>query len=130
MLSKDTLTKTNRSLARRRWRGQLRDRRLETLVSLSKQYGFSIALGDLLFVEGKWHVTHAGLLRLAQRTHCAGICVQQVREFCDVAARRWVFKAAVFKSSRSRGFVGSCGILAMTQTCLDVTKWMKRLSSA
>jgi hypothetical protein len=106
MLSKDMLTKKNRSLARRRWRGQLRDRRLETLVSLSKQYGFSIALGDLLFVEGKWYVTHAGLLRLAQRTHCAGICVQQVREFCDVAARRWVFKATVFTSSRSRGFVG------------------------
>jgi hypothetical protein len=29
-----------------------------------------------------------------------------VREFCDSASCRWVFKATVYKSSRSRGFVG------------------------
>jgi hypothetical protein len=100
------LTRENRWLAKKRWSGQLKGTRLEALVSLSEQYRFSIALGDLSLLDGKWYVTHAGLLRLAHRTHCAGIRVQQVREFCDVRVRRWVFKATVFKSPRSRGFVG------------------------
>jgi hypothetical protein len=84
----------------------LKGTRLNTLISLSEQYRFSIALGDLIYLDGKWYVTHAGLLRLAHRTHCAGIRVEQVREFCDGSISRWVFKATVFKSSRSRGFVG------------------------
>ena len=32
--------------------------------------------------------------------------MQQVREFCDPATGLWVFKATVFKSPGSRGFVG------------------------
>jgi hypothetical protein len=107
MLSKlSRLVKKNRSLANRRWPLEPKGTKFELLVFLSEQYKFSIALGDLLLLDGKWYVTHAGLLRLAHRTHCAGIRVQQVREFCDGSARRWVFKATVFKSPRSRGFVG------------------------
>lgn len=102
----DSLTRQNRSLAKRKWRGQLKGTLIESLISLSEHYRFSIALGDLILFDGKWHVTHAGLLRLAYRSHCAGIRVQQVREFCDIPVCRWVFKAIVFKSSRSRGFVG------------------------
>jgi hypothetical protein len=79
---------------------------LEMLELLSEQYRFSVALGDLLLLDGRWYVTHAGLLRLAHRAHCAGISVQQVRESCDGSVGRWVFKATVFKSPRSRGFVG------------------------
>jgi hypothetical protein len=59
-----------------------------------------------MLLNGKWYVTHAGLLRLAHRTRCAGIRVQQVSEFCDVAVRHWVFKATVFKSPGAHGFVG------------------------
>jgi len=51
-------------------------------------------------------VTHAGLIRLAQRKHCAGISVRQVRDYCDSATCRWVFKATVFKRFGSKGFVG------------------------
>jgi len=51
-------------------------------------------------------VTHSGLLRLSERRRCVGIGAQQVREFCDPVACRWVFKATVYKSPRSRGFVG------------------------
>jgi len=29
-----------------------------------------------------------------------------IREFCDPVSARWVFKATVYKSARSRGFVG------------------------
>jgi hypothetical protein len=57
-------------------------------------------------LDGRWYVTHAGLLRLAQRGRCAGIRVEQVRKFCDPAASRWVFKATIYKNATSKGFVG------------------------
>jgi hypothetical protein len=100
------LVSKNRILARRRWRGELSGIRLNSLDSLSQQYGFSVALGDLMFLDGKWYVTSTGLLRLAYRSHCSGIRIQQVREFCEASVGRWVFKATVYKSPRSRGFVG------------------------
>ncbi len=99
------LTTENRMLAKRRF-GESRRTPLNALASLSQQYRFSIAIGDLILLDGNWYVTHAGLLRLAYRTRCAGIRVQQVREFCDPSIGRWVFKATVYKSPRSRGFVG------------------------
>jgi len=70
------------------------------------RYGFSLALGDLLYLDRRWYVTHSALLRLANRGRCSGIRVQPIREFCDASVSRWVFKATVFKSPRSRGFVG------------------------
>jgi hypothetical protein len=57
-------------------------------------------------LDGRWYVTHAGLLRLAARGRCNGIRVEQVRHFCDPVADRWVFKATVYKSPSSKGFVG------------------------
>jgi hypothetical protein len=65
-----------------------------------------LAIGDLQLLDGSWYVTHSGLLRLAQRDHCSGIQVQPIGEFCDPTAGRWVFKANVYKSPRSKGFVG------------------------
>jgi hypothetical protein len=69
-------------------------------------YGLSVAGGDLQYLDARWYVTHAGLLRLAQRKHCAGISVCQVREFCDPGTCRWVFKATVYKRTGSKGFAG------------------------
>jgi hypothetical protein len=57
-------------------------------------------------LDGRLYVTHSGLIRLAQRRHCAGIRVDQVRQFCDPLAGRWVFKAIIYKNSSSKGFVG------------------------
>src|SRR4029077_15252425 len=37
---------------------------------------------------------------------CAGIQVRAVREFCDAASGRWVFRATVYKVRGSKGFVG------------------------
>ena len=73
---------------------------------LTKTFGFSVVRGDFYYLDGGWYITHAGLLRLAQRKRCTGIRVQQVRQFCDPAMGRWVFKATVYTSTRSRGFVG------------------------
>lgn len=100
------LTRKNLKLAEEKWFSELGSQHLQALRSLTEDYGFAVALGDLLFLDGKWYVTHAGLLRLAQRRHCAGIRVQQVREFCDPAAGRWVFKATLYKQVGSQAFVG------------------------
>ena len=78
--------------------GQLRD--------LTLNFGFSLATGELLHLNGGWYVTHAALLRLASRKRCAGIRVEQVDQSSDPFAGRWVFKATVFKSPSSMGFVG------------------------
>src|SRR5271154_2866225 len=100
------LVRKNRILARRRWCDQLCATHLDSLDSLTAEFDLSIALGDLLLLQGKWYVTNAGLLRLAHRSHCGGIVTQQIREFCDASIGRWVFKAVVYRTSRSRGFVG------------------------
>ena len=62
--------------------------------------------GDLILLNGKWYVTHSGLLGLARRKRCAGIHVRPAGPFCDPSAGRWAFKATVYKSPNCRGFVG------------------------
>jgi len=100
------LARKNLNLAKGRWVEALSRQHLQVLKSLTEDYGFAVALGDLLLLEGGWYVTHAGLLRLAARSRCNGISVEQVRNFCDPIAGRWVFKATVYKSPSSKGFVG------------------------
>ena len=101
-----SLKRKNLRLAKIRWPSSAERLDLEALRSLSDHFGLSIALGDLILLDGRWYVTHAGLLRLAHRNRCSGIRVQPLREFCDAAASRWVFKATVYKSAHSKGFVG------------------------
>src|SRR6266852_3387024 len=98
--------RNNLRLARHLWPNHIHRVQAEGLEALSVRYFFSVAVGDLQFLDGRWYVTHAGLLRLAHRNHCHGIRVQQVREFCEPALARWVFKATVYKTPRSKGFVG------------------------
>jgi hypothetical protein len=97
--------KSNVKLARFTW-GVLSRTALHALKELTERHGLSVAGGDLQQLDGRWYVTHAGLLGLARRNRCSGVRVQLVREFCDSASARWVFKATVYKSPRSRGFVG------------------------
>ena len=100
------LARKNMNLAKGKWAHALTRHHLQVLRSLTEDYGLAVALGDLLLLDGAWYVTHAGLLRLAARSRCNGIRVEQVRNFCDPVAGRWVFKATVYKSSSSKGFVG------------------------
>ena len=100
------LIRQNVRLAKRMAAGSVRPVLLHRLRDLTTEFRLSLALGDLLYLEGGWYVTHAGLLRLAHRNRCSGIRVQPLREFCDPAANRWVFKATVYKSAHSKGFVG------------------------
>ena len=79
---------------------------LTALRELSREYRFSVALGDLLYIDQHWYVSHAGLLRIAQRRKCSGIKVECVEELSDPRATRWAFKATVFKPGDCQGFVG------------------------
>ena len=79
---------------------------IHRLRELTMKFGLSLALGDFQYLSGGWYVTHAGLLRLAERSGCSGIRVLPIREFCDSSSGRWVFKATVYKTPRSCGFVG------------------------
>src|SRR5713101_4909111 len=94
----------NIRLARKSW--EISAEQVAVLRVLTEELQLSVAMGDLRLLDGKWYVTHAGLLRVARRNHCSGIRVQPLREFCDPATGRWVFRATVYKSPRSRGFVG------------------------
>lgn len=73
---------------------------------LLKQFRFSIESGDVILLDGHWYVTHSGLVRLARRSHCAGIHVEPVAQFSDPERSNWAFKATVYKSRSCRGFVG------------------------
>src|SRR5690348_8732683 len=95
----------NRRLAR----GIYRDLSPSSIASLkrySQELRLSIACSELLFLSGNWYVTHAGLLRLANRRRCSGIEVETVPELCDSAAGRYVFKATVHTYRKRRSFVG------------------------
>jgi hypothetical protein len=58
------------------------------LRSLTQAFHLSISKREILLIEGKWYVTHAGLLQIATRRRCPGI------------------KFTVYKSLGSKGFVG------------------------
>jgi hypothetical protein len=100
------LVRQNVRLAKRSVLGSPEPTALYSLRDLTANFGFSMALGDLLYLDGKWYVTHAGLLRLARRNRCSAIQVAAVRELCDPDANRWVFKATVRISGGLNGFVG------------------------
>jgi hypothetical protein len=100
------LVRQNIRLAKRWAAGQLGTVAISRLRDLTKTFGFSVGRGDFHYLDGGWYITHAGLLRLAQRRRCAGVRVQQVCRFCDPVKGRWVFKATVYTSPRSKGFVG------------------------
>jgi len=105
MTQPTTGTNRNARLAKQRW-GRLPRTALIALRELSRQYRLSLVLGDMLYLDERWYVSHAGLLRIAQRRKCSGINVECLGEFSDPASKRWAFRATVFKSGDCRGFVG------------------------
>jgi hypothetical protein len=92
-------------LAKRKWVGAGKEK-LTELRKFVERYNLSVALGDILYINNGWYVTHAGLLRLAHRSRCLGIKTTLERRCSDPLLGRWIFKAIVYKSSISKGFVG------------------------
>jgi len=97
--------RSNRRLAKATW-GDLSATALLSLKELTGTHTLSIAAGDLQLLDGRWYVTHGGLLRISERRRCVGIRTTVEKKLSDAALGRWVFKATVYKSPRSRGFVG------------------------
>jgi hypothetical protein len=105
MRTRTRLIRSNLKHARAAW-GHIPSLALQALDELTRKYHLSLALGDVNYINERWYVTHAGLLRLAERRCCSGIRVRPVREFSDSLSCRWVFKAVVYKTAGSKGFVG------------------------
>ena len=99
------LFQLNSSYARATW-GVLSKYALQCLKDLSERHSLKVAAGDLQFLDNRWYVTHAGLLQIARRNRCAGIKTSIEKGLSDPVNGRWVFRAIVYKSARSRGFVG------------------------
>lgn len=97
--------RANVNLARQLW-GEPSRIALRALRDLTLRYSLSVATGDIQFLEGRWYVTHSGLLQLASRKGCRGIRTTLQERLSDAGTGRWVFKATVFKSLSSKGFVG------------------------
>jgi hypothetical protein len=104
--SKRRLIASNRHLANELWGKELEKRHWRSLRDLTERFSFSLAQGEIQLLNGNWYVTHSGLLRLANRNRCSGIRVQPIREYSNSGANRWVFKATVYISPGSKGFVG------------------------
>jgi hypothetical protein len=105
MTQQSKAIRINAKFAQKTW-GKLPQIALRGLEEFTRNYSLSVASGDLLYLDGKWYVTHPGLLRVARQSRCAGIRVEPVQEFCDPQAGRWAFKATVYKSRNCKGFVG------------------------
>jgi hypothetical protein len=95
----------NKRLAEIYW-GKLSRSLLASLQYLTSDYGLSVGRGDVVSLDGRWYVTHPGLLRLAFRRHCSGIQVELVRDCSEPRNAQWAFKATVFRPGTAEGFVG------------------------
>jgi hypothetical protein len=98
-----TQVRSNIRLAKHTW-GTLSSACIETLNALTRKHNFSVAAGEILLIEGRWYITHAGLLRLARR--CVGIDVEPITEFSEPSLSRYAFKATLYRSHLCKGFVG------------------------
>jgi hypothetical protein len=99
------ILKQELQFAKTQW-GPMSKPLLTRLVGLLKQHRLSIVRGDLLLLEGRWYVTHSGLLGIAFRKHCHGMQVHPVKEFCDRAMSSFAFRATVYTSPSCKGFIG------------------------
>ena len=105
MRRKSEVPESEIQTAQKVW-GDLPRAAIDSLRGVIKRFGISVLLGDVQYIDGRWYITHSGLLRIAQRRRCSGIRTRLVPEFCNSVTDRWVFRATVFKCSRSKGFVG------------------------
>ena len=103
-------TQSTRKLLRENLRGvkklclNVTSLQLMLLRELSRLH-LSLQSGDLIILDGRWYVTHSGLLRVAQRRRCKGITTELIDSASNPKESRWVFKATVVKSAKER-FVG------------------------
>jgi hypothetical protein len=100
-----TSFQSNKKAALRRWQNISPDV-WQKLKSLTTDHHLSVSSGDITLLDGRWYVTHSGLLTLARRNKCRGIHVEAVAGLCEASSRRFVVKATVYPGKTSVGFVG------------------------
>jgi hypothetical protein len=105
MNSKRNHLRVELRLAKLRW-PDLPETRMKELRFLIQRHRISVGLGEIINRDNTWYISHSGLLQLAFRRRCVGISTSLEERQSDPAAGRWVFKATVYRSARSRGFVG------------------------
>jgi hypothetical protein len=105
MTQQSKAIRINAKFAHKTW-GKLPQIALKGLEELTSNHYLSVASGDLLYLDGRWYVTHSGLLRLACRRKCLGIKTALQKALSDPVGNRWIFKATVYTTPASRGFVG------------------------
>jgi hypothetical protein len=101
----DNIFRSNLRCARIIW-GEIRTSAIRSLRDLSYAHALSVTAGDIQLLEGKWYVTHAGLLTIASRSGCSAITTAIDHSASEPSIDRWIFKATVYKTSSSKGFVG------------------------
>jgi hypothetical protein len=102
----ELLVRQNTKLAKSLWSGELGHFNLSALRKLTRESGLALAAGEILWLNGGWYVTGGGLLRIAKENHCHGIHAQAMSKLSDATNNRWIFRATVYKSPSSKGFVG------------------------
>jgi hypothetical protein len=100
------LTTSNVAYARLHWPAECSGKVLSKLRELTTTFRVSAERGDVCLIDGGWYITSAGLLGIAHKRRCQGISSQLLGSLSDPSCNRWIFKATVYKSGRSRGFVG------------------------
>jgi hypothetical protein len=78
---------------------------LATLREITGDLRLSLNRGELTILQGRWYVTHSGLLRIGTRRGCLGITTQLDPTVSNPAQGRWIFRATVAKTM-SASFVG------------------------
>ena len=104
-MAQNQVLRNDLRLAKRIW-GNMPLPLVNSLVMLLKQHCLSVSAGDLILLDGKWYVTHSGLLRIARKKRCRGMRVAPVENLTDRNALRFAFRATVFTSPSCKGFEG------------------------
>ena len=100
--SVNNIFRLNSRIARSIW-GNPSASTMSSLKELTYAYGLSVAAGDVQLLDGKWYVTHAGLLAIANRFRCSAITTAMDRSASEPSISRWIFKATVYKERPLEG---------------------------
>jgi hypothetical protein len=98
------LVRQNLRIAKKLY-SELSVQQLSILRDITLVLRLSVGNRELLLIEGKWYVSHSGLLRIAHRRKCFGIDTAVDQHLSEASTRRWVFKATVRKT-QAKSFVG------------------------
>src|SRR5579864_5224561 len=85
MKNASNIWRRNRRTARLAW-GIMDRATTDQLKILTTKYRLSVGAGDVQLLNGRWYVTHSGLVGIAQRKQCSGIRTTVVTSLSDPTA--------------------------------------------